>query len=111
MSVTMTFDEAGLLGRIREAQRAAVDETTAAAAQVARGLVNVATGYLRSRVATRPAEAVADGVAGSFGVYDGDPEYALYQEFLPPPRGQAFLRPAADAEFPRLAERLAARLR
>lgn len=98
-----------IVAQVLDAARAAIDETTAAAAEVARETVNVDTGYLRDHIAARPAEVRGDAVTGSFGVYDGDPEYAVYQEFIPPPRGKAYLRPAADREFPRLRERLARR--
>jgi hypothetical protein len=98
-----------LLRRIEAACIDAVDETTGAAAEVARGLVHVDTGLLQSRIGTVPAVARGDEIVGAMGVPD-DPGYAIPQEYLPGPRGKAYIRPAADQEFPTLGERIAKRL-
>lgn len=93
-----------------EASRLAVDETTGAAVTLGRALVHVDTGLLQSRIANVSATIAGDVVTGAYGVVD-DPGYALPQEFLPEPQGKAFIRPAADQEFPKLGDRLAARVR
>lgn len=97
----------------RRAQRAsaeAIDETTEGAAEIAKQLVHVRTRLLQSRIDTIPAEVQGEQVVGAFGVPD-DPGYALDQEFEEEPRGRAYMRPAADQEFPKLASRVARRFR
>lgn len=89
---------------------AATDETTASAAEAARGLVHVDTALLQSRIAQVPARIDGDAIVGGFGVVD-DPGYALFQEFLPEPQGKPYLRPAAAQEFPQLSERIRRRVR
>lgn len=104
----VTWNGDALVRKIEAACIEAVDETTGAAAEVARGLVHVDSGLLQSRIGTVPA-ARGDEVVGAMGVPD-DPGYAIPQEFLPGPRGKAYIRPAADQEFPTLSERIAKRL-
>jgi hypothetical protein len=105
------WNEDAIVARALEAARGGIDETTGAAVPVARGEANVDTGYMRDHIDHRPATIQGDTVTGSFGVYDDDPEYAAAQEYQLPPRGKAFIRPAADREFPQLAERVAKRFR
>lgn len=99
-----------IMAEYLEAARLAVDETTGACVPLGRALVHVDTHRLQSGIGTIPAEIDGDVVNGWYGVVD-DPGYALPQEFLSPPQGKAFIRPAADQEFPKLGDRIAARVR
>lgn len=110
MSAGDTWRGDAIMAEYLEAARLAVDETTAACVPLGRALVHVDTGLLQSRIVSVPAEIAGDVVRGAFGVVD-DPGYALAQEFLPEPQGRAFIRPAADQEFPKLGDRIAARVR
>lgn len=108
----MSLDWRGeeLLRRVSEASRAAIDETTAACVPLGQGLVHVDTARLQSAIGAIPAEVRGDEVVGAYGV-PHDPGYALPQEYLPEPQGKAYIRPAADQEFPKLGGRIAARLK
>lgn len=110
MSAGDTWHGDAILAEYLEAARLAVDETTAACVPLGRALVHVDTHRLQSGIGTIPAEIDGDEVNGWYGVVD-DPGYALPQEFLPEPQGKAFIRPAADQEFPKLGDRIAARVR
>lgn len=98
-----------LLRQVAEASRAAIDEVTGAATAVAKQLVHVDTRALQDSLGAVPAEVRGDEVVGAFGSLD-DPGYAIDQEFEPEPRGRAYMRPAADQEFPKLAARIARRM-
>lgn len=110
MSVTISFDDARIFALYQQAEIAAVDETTAACVPLGQALVHVDTARLRSAIGVIPARATATGVEGAYGV-PHDPGYAAPQEFFPEPRGKAYIRPAADREFPNLAGRIAKRVK
>lgn len=110
MSAELTWHGDALLARIREAAVAAIDETTAACVPLGRQYVNKDTHLLESRIASVPAAQTGDGASGAYGVPD-DPGYAIYQEYLPSPTGNSYIRRAAAEEFPRLAGRIAAKVR
>lgn len=105
-----TWEGEASMADILDAARLAIDETTAACVPVARGLVHVGTHRLQNGIGSIPAEIRGDEVVGWFGVID-DPGYALAQEFLASPQGKAYIRPAADAEFPKLGDRVAGKVR
>lgn len=98
-----------LLRRVQQAFIEAVDETTAACVPIGQALVHVDTGLLQSRIGTIPAQVRGDQIVGGYGVPE-DPGYAIPQEYAPGPRGRAYIRPAADQEFPKLEARIARRL-
>jgi hypothetical protein len=98
-----------ILRRIERACREAIDEVTGAASAVAKQLVHRDTGALQKSIGRVKAEVQGDQIVGAFGSLD-DPGYAIWQEYLPEPHGKAYLRPAADQEFPKLGARIARRL-
>ena len=110
MSAVDTWEGDAIMAEILEAARAATDDTTKDCVPIARGLVHVDTHRLQNGIGTLPAEIRGDTVTGYFGVVD-DPGYALPQEFLSPPQGKAYIRPAADQGFPKLGDNIAKRLR
>lgn len=99
-----------IVARIREAQIAAIDETTAACVPLGREYVNKDTRVLEGKIDSIPATEAGDGASGAYGVPD-DPGYALPQEYLPSPQGNSYIRRAAAIEFPKLAGRIAEKLR
>lgn len=93
--------------RVEKAQREAIDETTGAAVLVAQadlypghGLI---TGILQGSIKAEQARRRRQGFIGRWGSFDAN--YAFYVE-----RRYAFLRKAADIEYPRLAKRIKANL-
>lgn len=113
MIVNWKGDE--LVARMEKAAIAAIDETTVAAAKRAEGTVMnlpehsaaghrwyASTSRTESAVAAEPARKLLGGnVGGRFGATKARGGYALMLEQMHP-----YLRPAADAEFPKLAERI-----
>jgi len=95
--------------RVREAERLAIDETTAACIDPAKNRVHVKTRILQGSIQFRDAEEEEGRVVGRWGSFDVN--YAFWQEVLPEPRGRAYLRPAADEEYPKLARRIQANLK
>ena len=87
-----------------EAAERAVAETLERAAETAAGNAPVRTGELRESIGSTPVRRSGSRTSGGLGAG------ARYGRFVE--RGtrymsaQPFLRPAADAEFPRLAERV-----
>jgi hypothetical protein len=104
------WNEDRIIAQLLEAARLAIDETTAACVPIGQGRVHVDTGELQSKIAAVPAVISGDTVTGAYGVPDG-PDYTAAQEYLPEPQGRAFIRPAADQEYPKVGARLAARRR
>lgn len=103
-----------LIAKLTDATREAIDETTAAAAEDANGTsldlpAHTAAGHrwhgVTSRevgtVASEPAKAEGSQVKGRFGDTAGRGTYGLFLERIDP-----YMRPAADREFPKLAERI-----
>ena len=103
---------------VAEATRRAIDETTAAAAEQAAGtsfdlFPHEAAGYfwfdvtprVEEGVASEPAQVRGTHISGRFGTTGQRGGYGLFLE-----RAQPFLRPAADGEFPQLADRIKANL-
>lgn len=94
---------------VERAVLAGMDETMAACVLQAKGLVRVKTAVLQGSIQMRPAEfrgAVAIGLWGSFDV-----NYAIWQEIgTSRMTGKPYLRPSADAQYPRLGARIKARL-
>ncbi len=107
--MTREWNGEALKKRLAEAARLAIDETTASCVAPAMGRVHVKTHILQGSIKFRPAAMEGDTIVGRWGSFDVN--YALWQEILPEPRGRAYLRPAADAEYPRLAARIRARLK
>src|SRR5690349_13064326 len=110
MSAGDTWEGDAIMREVLEAARLGVDDTTKACVPIARALVHVDTHKLQNSIGIVPAEIEGDVVNGWFGSID-DPGYALPQEFLPEPQGKAFIRPAADREFPKVGDNIAKRLR
>ncbi len=106
----LTWNADAILARVRAAQVAAIDETTGACVPIGRRYVNKDTRVLEARIDSTPATEEGDGASGAYGVPD-DPGYALPQEYLPSPTGNSYIRRAAAEEFPKLAGRIAERLR
>jgi hypothetical protein len=106
----LTWHADAILARVRAAEVAAIDETTAACVPRGRRYVNKDTHLLESRIASIPATETGGVVSGAYGVPD-DPGYALPQEYLPSPQGNSYIRRAAAEEFPQLGGRIAERLR
>ena len=109
MSSKLTWNGDRLLEKARDAARLAIDETTAAAVSPAKDLVHVKTRILQGSIQFRPAVREGNRTVGRWGSFDVN--YALWQEILPEPRGRAYLRPAADTEYPKLAARIKARMK
>lgn len=110
MSATVTFNSDAIMRRALEAARLGIDDTTAACVPIGQGLVHVDTGLLQSKIGTVPATISGDVVSGAYGVI-GDPGYALPQEYGPEPQGRAFIRPAADQQYPKAPANIAKRFR
>jgi hypothetical protein len=122
------WNEDAVMRRALEAARGGIDETLDAAVEVAQERVRKKRRRLMGAIKAKPAQVQGDTVSGTFGVHaEDDPGYAAAQEFLPedntpavgedgsvPGRkasGRAYVRPAADQEFPKLAGRIAERFR
>lgn len=90
--------------RVHDAARQGIDETTAAAVIHAKSNHpwSNQTGTLEGSLQMRPAEVQGDIVRGQWGSFTV--LYAIYLEL----GGWAYLRPAADAEYPKLAGRIKA---
>jgi hypothetical protein len=94
-----------ILARAIEASKRAIDSTTASCVPLGREYVNKDTRLLESTIASVPAEVRGDQVVGAYGSVNG-PDYALPQEFLPPPRGNSYIRRPATEKFPDLPSNL-----
>lgn len=96
-----------IAARIERATRAAIDETTAEAAEDAKGSHwwQVGHGQLGGEIKSEPAERVGREVVGKFGTTQRRGFYGLFLE-----RRTPFLRPAADRAFPELRKRIRRRL-
>lgn len=93
---------------LARAAQAAIDETTADAAQHAKGSHwwRNRTGALAGEIVSEPAERSGREVVGKFGTTMRRGFYGLFLE-----RRTPFLRPAADQVFPRLAQRIKRRVK
>jgi len=107
MSSKLEWHGAKLKARIQEAERLAVDETTASCVAPAKDRVHVRYRILQGSIQFRPATRQGDATVGLWGSFNVN--YAFWQEVLPEPRGRAYLRPAAAIEYPKLAARIRAR--
>jgi hypothetical protein len=107
-----------IMDQIGDAVCEAIDETTEAAAARAASTpldlpLHQAAGYwwfdisarVESTVTNEPAHIEGSTASGRFGTTQRRGGYGLFEERVFP-----FLRPAADAEFPRLAERIREKL-
>jgi len=96
--------------RLDEAQRLAIDETTASCIEPAKDRVRVKTRILQGSIQFRQAVKEAGRWVGRWGSWDVN--YALWQEIITFRLAghQPFLRPAALQEYPKLAARIRARL-
>lgn len=88
---------------IAAATKAAIDETTAAAAEDAKTSHwwNSRKGQLQEEIVNEPAKVEGTRTTGRFGTTQRRGFYGLFFE-----RRTPFLRPAADRLFPTLAERI-----
>ena len=118
-----TWNGSRIVARAEADARLAIDKTTAAAVTIAKhnhGWEN-RTGTLEGSLQMRPAEDQASRIVGQWGSFDVN--YAALMEFLKGEiigdtgaqrtrsGGSPYLRPAADAEYPKLPARLAAAYR
>lgn len=92
----------------------AMDETMAACVNKAKSRVRVDTGALQGSIMFQPAEASGGRIHGEWGSYGI--EYAIFQEIGPVSGARnwsftPYLRPSADEEYPRLIDRIEARLK
>jgi hypothetical protein len=106
--MALEWHGAAIGARVVAAELAAVDETTKASADEARGdhWWTARGGPLERETISEPARPVAGGVVGKFGTTRKRGFYGLFLELQQP-----FLRPIADRVFPSLAERLHERYR
>lgn len=97
---------AAVIAKITRATHEAIDETTQAAADVAKSEHDWQrkSGELEANTIIRPAQQEGPTqITGKFGSTNREGGfYGLFQEMREP-----WLRPAADKEFPKLAERIA----
>lgn len=110
----VVFDRRGVLARTAKAAAEAIDETTEAAAEDARGTSmnlppHTAAGHpwygasprVENAVSTQPATRERGEIRGAFGATKRRGDYAFFLERLHP-----YLRPAADRHFKDLARRI-----
>ena len=92
-----------IVARIERAAREAIDETTADAAEDAKGSHwwAVGRGQLGDEIKSEPARREGHEIVGKFGTTQRRGFYGLFLE-----RRTPFLRPAADRVFPQLAQRI-----
>ncbi len=104
----LTWNGDALKKRLSEAQRLAIDETTASCIEPAKDRVRVKTRILQGSIQFRQAVREAGRWVGRWGSWDVN--YALWQEIITfrIAGHQPFLRPAAEQEYPKLAERVKA---
>lgn len=101
MAVEWNGDE--IIARVQTACVEAVNETTAAAVELAKQehWWTPETGHLEENTVSEPAVAEGSVVSGKFGTTRRKGFYGLFLEYKEP-----FLRPVADQVFPTLAERV-----
>jgi hypothetical protein len=92
--------------RVVRAVQQAVDDTTADAVARSRGIAPVKTGALRSSLRAAPARIDRNYVIGTWGSFSI--HYAIYVELGRYAR--PYLRPAADATYSRLKDRIRERM-
>lgn len=95
---------------VNRAAAKAVDETMGKCVVRAKQKVRVKTATLQGSIRFDPAVVYSRGVRGTWGSFDVN--YALWQEIgTSRMSAQPYLRPAADAEYPQLADRIRDNLR
>lgn len=109
MSSKLTWHGDAIKQRLQEAQRLAIDETTASCVGPAKDRVRVKTRILQGSIQFRPATREGSRTVGRWGSFDVN--YALWQEITTFAHAghQPYLRPAAEEEYPKLAARVKAR--
>jgi hypothetical protein len=108
VSVNLSWRGEAVKTKLREAQRLAIDETTAACVGPAKDRVRVKTRILQGSIQMRPATREGARTVGRWGSFDVG--YALFQEVITfrVAGHQPYLRPAAAEEYPKLAKRVKA---
>lgn len=110
VQLKLQWNGAKVAQAVKVATRNAMDETMVACVSTARSLVRVDTGALRSDISFKSAVIRGFMVEASFGA--PTVPYAIFQEIgTVKMTAQPFLRPAADTEYPKLADRVARRLK
>lgn len=119
MALELRYDD--LIAKVERAAADAIDETTGAAAEMATRIHPWVsrTGNLERQTIHEPARREGSRITGRFGfAYAGgepgkrDAFYGLFQEVgTSRQAARPALRPAADAEFPHLADRIRRRLK
>lgn len=93
--------------QMREAQRHGIDETLQTAVLQAADIAPYDTGFMASTIEAQPAVEEGNRIVGRWGNWAA--LYTLWQEIGSRGRpGRYFLRRTADAEYPRLGNRIAA---
>ena len=92
------------------AARFGIDETLAASVNQAKSRVPVRTATLQGSIRLEPAKRTHARIKGRWGSFDV--LYALWVEIGTRfNRAQPYLRPSADSEYPKLVDRINARLK
>lgn len=96
-----------LKARMRQAAADGIDETTAACVLLAQERAPRDTGFMANTIESEPAAPEGSAIIGRFGNWTAD--YSLWVEVgTRRMAARPFLRPAADAEFPNLPDRIRA---
>lgn len=102
--MSLTWRGPAVEKKVEAAAIAGINETTGACVVMAMGLVHRRSGTLRGSIRIEPARSSGGRVMGSWGSFDVN--YALWQEVSMKHGGKPYLRPSADAEYPKLGGRI-----
>lgn len=98
-----------IVTKTQAAAREGIDETTASAVLMAQDIAPHDTGFMASTIEAEPAIEEGGKLVGRWGNWTA--LYTLWQEIGSQGRaGRYFLRRSADAEYPKLASRIASRM-
>lgn len=99
-----------IVARAQKAAQEAIDETTNAAVLASQQMAPRDTGFMASTIEAEQAVVESGRTVGRWGNWTA--LYTLWQEIGSQGRpGRYFLRRAADAEYPKLGDRIKARMR
>ncbi|HBY46024.1 MAG TPA: hypothetical protein DEU95_06285 [Chloroflexi bacterium] len=104
-TMSLTWYGNQLLAQIHEQTARAMDAVLSDATASAQRSAPIDTGALKNSITFKPAVKTGGALVGSFGSYDIG--YAIYQEMgTYRMAARPYLRPAADAFFPTLLDRI-----
>jgi hypothetical protein len=111
LTFTSRFDD--VEKAVKSATQDGMDETMALCVQRAKGTVRVDTAALQGSIMFKPAHYEGNTLVAEWGSYGI--EYAIYQEIGPVSGSRSwaftpYLRPARDAEYPSIVQRIAKRM-